>query len=187
MKVTTTTLTTEAIFSEDGKKRYLLHKEWDTNKKQIAIIMLAPSEADGIALDKTTLQVVNNTVRLGYGGVYILNLFATLNDFTLQTAEKEDTENIQMFRMTLDKADAIIYAPGVGKAKNAVFQERQIQVCKLLKPYEKKLYCLCDKEGKARLQHPLSPAVYVWNLAKVTLNEILGESGKKPKEKEKTA
>ena len=54
MKVTTTTLTTEAIFSEDGKKRYLLHKEWDANKKQIAIIMLAPSEADGIALDKTT-------------------------------------------------------------------------------------------------------------------------------------
>ena len=127
MKVTTTTLTTETIFSEDGKKRYLLHKEWDTNKKQIAIIMLAPSEADGIALDKTTLQVVNNTVRLGYGGVYILNLFATLNDLTLQTAEKEDTENIQMFRMTLDKADGIIYAPGVGKAKNAVFQERQIQ------------------------------------------------------------
>ena len=65
MKVTTTTLTTETIFSEDGKKRYLLHKEWDANKKQIAIIMLAPSEADGIALDKTTLQVVNNTVRLG--------------------------------------------------------------------------------------------------------------------------
>ena len=97
MKVTTTTLTTEAIFSEDGKKRYLLHKEWDTNKKQIAIIMLAPSEADGIALDKTTLQVVNNTVRLGYGGVYILNLFATLNDFTLQTAEKEDTENMQCY------------------------------------------------------------------------------------------
>ena len=92
-----------------------------------------------------------------------------------------------MLRMTLDKADGVIYAPGVGKAKNAVFQERQVQVCKLLKPYEKKLYCLCDKEGKARLQHPLSPAVYVWNLVKVTLNEILRECGDKKSGKEKIA
>ena len=118
MKISTTTLTTEAAFSEDGKKRYLLHKEWDTGKPQIAIIMLAPSDADGISLDKTTLQVLNNTVRLGYGGVYILNLFSTLNDYALRMVDTNDEENMQVFHMVLGKVDTVIYAPGVGKAKN---------------------------------------------------------------------
>ena len=162
MKVTTTALTTEAIFSEDMKKRYLLHKEWDTEKPQCAIIMIAPSDADGVSLDRTTLQVLNNSVRLGFGGVYILNLFSTIDDFTLSHAEVNDEENMDVFIMILDKVDTIIYAPGVGKVKNQTFIERQKQVIKTLQPHEGKLQCLCDGEGKARLQHPLSPAVRVW-------------------------
>ena len=183
MKISTTTLTTEAAFSEDGKKRYLLHKEWDTGKPQIAIIMLAPSDADGISLDKTTLQVLNNTVRLGYGGVYILNLFSTLNDYALRMVDVNDEENMQVFHMVLDKVDTVIYAPGVGKAKNQIFIDRQKQICEILKAHETKLQCLCDDEGKSRLQHPLSPAVHIWYLSKVTVREILGDSTKEVSEK----
>ena len=183
MKISTTTLTTEAVFSEDGKKRYLLHKEWDTGKSQIAVIMLAPSDADGISLDKTTLQVLNNTVRLGYGGVYILNLFSTLNDYALRMVDVNDEENMQVFHMVLDKVNTVIYAPGVGKAKNQIFIDRQKQICEILKPHEAKLQCLCDDEGKSRLQHPLSPAVHIWYLSKVTVKEILGDSTKVTSEK----
>ena len=48
MKSITTTLTTEAVFSDDGLNRYLLRKTWDADKPKIAVIMLAPSEASGI-------------------------------------------------------------------------------------------------------------------------------------------
>lgn len=186
MKVTTTNMKTEVIFSDDAKKRYLLHKEWDADKPQIAIIMIAPSDADGISLDKTTLQVLNNTFRLGYGGVYILNMFSTMNDFTLKSAEPEDAENLQMIQMVLDKVDIVIYAPGVGIVSNQTFIERQKQIIKTLQAHEGKLRCLCDSEGKSRLQHPLSPAVREWHLSRVSVKEILAERIKtKPDKKAK--
>ena len=148
MKITKTNLITEAVFSEDRTKRYLLHKTWDETKPSLCIILLAPSEADLITLDNTTQLVLNNAVRLGYGGVYIWNLFSRLNDFHLRNVDPEDPENLQVLRMVLDKVDTVVYAPGVGKAKNQYFLARQEQVVNELQPYEPKLKCLCDAEGK---------------------------------------
>ena len=173
MKLTKTNLTTEAIFSEDRTKRYMLHKSWDETKPSLCIILLAPSEADLITLDNTTQLVLNNAVRLGYGGVYIWNLFSRLNDFHLRNVDTEDPENLQVLRMVLDKVDTVIYAPGVGKAKNQAFLARQEQVVKELQSCESKLKCLCDAEGKARLQHPLSPAVRMWYLAPLKTDEVI--------------
>ena len=34
------TLKTEAVFSDDGKHRFLLRKEWDKTKKSALVIML---------------------------------------------------------------------------------------------------------------------------------------------------
>lgn len=173
MNTITTTLTTEAIFSEDNGKRYLLTKIWDNKLPQMTVIMLAPSDAAGIALDTTTQLVLNNASRLGFGGVSIVNLFATLNDFSLKQAEEEDAENLQVIVEAVQNADRIVYAPGVGKAKSKVFQKRQEQVLKALMPYESKLCCICNGDGKARLQHPLSPAVREWNLSLLTISELL--------------
>ena len=50
MNTIITTLTTEAVFSKDGIKRYLLHKTWDEKKQKLSVIMLAPSKASGIEL-----------------------------------------------------------------------------------------------------------------------------------------
>ncbi len=187
-----TTLTTEAVFSDDGAKRYLLRKEWDKAKPTLAVIMLAPSEASGIELDTTTQLVLNNASRLGYGAVAIVNLFATLNDFSLKQADGEDPNNLDAITEAAQNADTVVYAPGVGKAKNKVFQKRQEQVLTALLPMEKKLYCISDENGKARLQHPLSPAVRVWTLSALRIAELLPnieppqqeqkKKGKKPKE-----
>lgn len=105
MPTITTTLTTEATFSDNNLKRYLLRKTWDENKPKLAIIMLAPSEAAGIELDNTTLLVLNNASRLGYGGVDVLNLFATLNDFGLKEAEDEDPDNLNAIVQSVQEAD----------------------------------------------------------------------------------
>ena len=173
MKKIKTTLTTEAVYSKDESKRYLLKKSWDSAKPTLAIIMLAPSEADGIQLDNTTLLVLNNACRLGYGSVAILNLFATLGDFNLKQAETEDVENINTIIDVAAKADTIVYSPGVGKSKNKVFSERQEKVISALTPCESKLNCLCSENGKARLQHPLSPSVRTWYLSPLKVSELI--------------
>ena len=167
-----TNLTTVATFSEDGSKRYLLRKTWDTSRPRMAIIMLMPSEATGIALDYTTMLVLNNAVRLGFGGVDIVNLFSTLNDFTLRKTEDQDVENQDVILQTLQAVDTIVYAPGLGKSKNKIFQKRQLQILELLRPFESKLHCLCNAKGKGRFQHPLSPTVREWRLSPMKIEEL---------------
>ena len=180
MNTITTTLTTKAIFSDNGLDRYLLTKTWDEKKQNLAIIMMAPSQASGVALDTTTQLVLNNADRLGYGSVSILNLFARVNDFSLQQAGLEDAENLDVIVSTCQNAQAIIYAAGVGKATNKKFQDRQKQVLEALRPVEGRLYCLSDADGNSRLQHPLSPAVRTWYLSKLKIGELIEEP--KPKE-----
>lgn len=172
MKKITTTLTTTAEFSENGKKRYLLTKTWDDKKPHLAIIMLAPSEASGIALDNTTMLTLNNASRLGYGSVSIVNLFATIGDLKKCFTEESDKENLKYINSTAQGADVVVYAAGVGKATNKSFIKRQMQVLEVLKQYEDKLKCLSNKEGNARFQHPLSPAVRVWYLSPMKTSEL---------------
>lgn len=176
MKNISTTLATKAIFSDNGLDRYLLTKTWDEKKQHLAIIMMAPSQASGVALDTTTQLVLNNADRLGYGSVSILNLFARVNDFSLQYAGLEDAENLEVIVAAAQSVDVVVYAAGVGKATNKKFQERQRQVLEALRPVEEKLYCLSDADGTSRLQHPLSPAVRTWYLSPLKVAEVLGGS-----------
>lgn len=172
MNTIVTTLKTEAVFSDDGVKRYLLRKTWDNKKPKLSIIMLAPSGASGIELDTTTLLVLNNADRLGFGSVDILNLFATLNDFSLTSAEEEDEDNLNAIVESAKNADVIVYAPGVGKAKNKAFIKRQELVLRELKQFEDRLNCLCGQSGGGRLQHPLSPSVRTWVLSRFNIDEL---------------
>ena len=179
MKTIKTTLTTEAVFSDDGLKRYLLRKVWDEKKPRLAIIMLAPSGASGIELDNSTQLVLNNAYSLGYGSVDVLNLFATLNDFTLKYADGEDIDNMKAILKSAKDAETIVYAAGVGKAKNKMFQHRQKTVIFELKKYESKLHCLCTENGEARFQHPLSPAVRIWYLSPFKVDELIDDINEK--------
>lgn len=172
MKTITTTLTTTALFSSNGKKRFLLTKTWDDSKPHLAIIMLAPSEASGIELDNTTMLVLNNASRLGYGTVSIVNLFATIGNLKECFSEENDKENLKHITAIAETADTLVYASGVGKANNKGFMKRQQQVLEVLKPYENKLHCLSNEEGKARFQHPLSPAVRTWYLSPMQIAEV---------------
>lgn len=186
MKKIQTTLTTTAEFSENGKKRYLLTKTWDEKKPHLAIIMSSPSEASGVALDNTTMLVLNNASRLGYGTVSIVNLFSTIGNLKECFAEDSDKENLKYIDSTAKNADIVVYASGVGKATNKAFIKRQTQVLEILKPYENKLRCLSDKEGSSRFQHPLSPAVRTWYLSPMKINELCTKEQPKTAEKKST-
>ena len=177
MNIIETTLTTKAVFSDDNAKRYLLKKTWDTSLPKLTIIMLAPSIASGVELDSTTSLVLNNASALGFGSVSIVNLFATLGDFTLADAEPEDTENMDAILEAAKDGDVVIYAPGVGKAKLQAFQDRATQVLNALRPFEKKLKCLTSASGKTKLLHPLCPAVRKWDhFAEIRISDLLSKT-----------
>ena len=63
----TTAMQTTAIYSDDKTHRYLLRKEWNSEKKSAEIIMLYPSSADTVTVDHTTMFVLRNLERLNYG------------------------------------------------------------------------------------------------------------------------
>ena len=173
MKQITSTLSTTATFSDDGTKRFCLEKLWDSQKPNLAIIMLAPSTASSVSLDATTQFCLNNADRLNYGSLTILNLFATLNDFGLKQAEAEDPENLDAIIKAAERATTVVYAAGTGKIKNKLFLARQAQVISALAPFADKLHCLCAADGSCRLQHPLSPSVREWHLSKLDPNELI--------------
>lgn len=173
MRTVVTELRTEAMYSDDGNKRYLLRNTWDAGLPKLAVCMLCAGSAGTVELDTTTQLVLNNASRLGYGSVAILNLFATLNDFALKQSRSEDEENLDVIRQEVMVADKVVYAPGTGKAKNKLFMEVQEQVLLALLPHEDKLCCLCDEKGNSRLQHPLSPRVRVWHLSPLEISELI--------------
>lgn len=65
-----------ADFSEDKLYRYALWRKWDLNGKFINFLMLNPSTADDIHNDPTVERCQRRAVQLGYGGLYVTNLFA---------------------------------------------------------------------------------------------------------------
>ena len=186
MNTIKTTLTTEAIFNDDHNKRFLLRKVWDENLPKLTIVMLAPSEASGVALDTTTQLCLNNASRLGYGSIAIVNLFATINDFDLkQQTGFGDPDNLNAIIAACQNCDQIVYAPGTGKAKNRFFLNRQEEVLKALLPMEEKLSCLCNEICNTRLHHPLSPAVRIWNLSPLKVSELVDLKSQEPPQPEK--
>ena len=188
MEIIETTLSTQAVFSDDGEKRYLLKKIWNTSLPKLTIIMLKPSIASGVELDPTTVAVLNNASALGFGSVSIVNLFATLGNIDISEETGDDPENLDVIIEATQEGDTVIYAPGVGKAKLLTFQERSTQVLEALRPFEKKLRCLTNASGKAKFLHPLCPSVRFWgNLAEFSVSELLPnnpiESTAQPKKK----
>ena len=111
MKTVVTELRTEATYSDNGEKRYLLRKTWDDSLPKLAVVMLCVGSAGTVELDTTTQLVLNNASRLGYGSVAIVNLFATLNDFALKQSQGEDAENLNVI---IQEAAAADRAPTAG-------------------------------------------------------------------------
>ncbi|HDR1569813.1 TPA: DUF1643 domain-containing protein, partial [Pasteurella multocida] len=65
-----------AIFSDCGTYRYVLWRIWDTLLPRITFIGLNPSTADESNDDPTIRRCINFAKKWGYGGIYMVNLFA---------------------------------------------------------------------------------------------------------------
>lgn len=65
-----------AVFSKCETWRYKLWRQWAEDGKWVAFIGLNPSTADAKTNDPTVIRCIRFAKRWGYGGMYMLNLFA---------------------------------------------------------------------------------------------------------------
>ena len=67
----------DAIISECGKYRYVLYRKVSReSEKSLCFICLNPSTADAKEDDQTVRRCMNFARDLGYGYLYVVNLFA---------------------------------------------------------------------------------------------------------------
>lgn len=150
---------TEVLYSDDKQHRYFIKKAWDSNLPTAAIIMLSASNiANTVCLDMTSMYVINNSYKQGFGAVFILNLFSKMDT----VSHESNSENDAIILKVAKECDSIIMAYGTGcQSKKAI--DRINVVLELLKPYEKKLFEISD--GNNSGFHPLGRTVRAnWSL-----------------------
>ena len=135
MQTETTTMQTTVIYNDDKTHRYLLRKEWDSDKPSAEIIMLYPSSADTVTVDHTTMFVLQNLERLDYGSVNIVNLFSSMSD--KHSTLDIDEDNMNYIMECAEKSDIIIFATGTGGDGNKTVLRMQKQVLDMLKPFHR--------------------------------------------------
>ncbi|MBQ5989209.1 MAG: DUF1643 domain-containing protein [Oscillospiraceae bacterium] len=171
MKTETTVIKSKVLFSDDGEHRMLLRREWNRSGKSAMIIMINPSIADTICVDVTTMLVLNNLQKLGFGSVNIVNLYSRITEklrFRFNSDDdliaKECDDIIEQYAAL---SDAVIIAWGSVGSKSERVHERQKDILERLNKYKNKLYQI-GEEG----YHPLTPAVrFEWTLVPYEMEE----------------
>ena len=164
----------EVDYDDSSSKRYHLSVEWDKEKPSAMVIMLSPSKTNGVSFDRSTNFCIENLVRLGYGKMVVVNMFANIGEGKSVMEPCNDEKNIKTIKKFASSSDAVIYAVGTGKENNKVFRKRKGQVLEVLSTFKDKLFAVSDDEGK-KFYHPLFPRVYEWNLVNVSVDDLSGE------------
>lgn len=168
-KTETSTMKTTVVYNDSQTHRYLLRKEWDENLPEAMVLMLSPSVADTVSVDRTTMLVLENLERLHYGKVSIVNLFSALNG--KRTENELDDINLAYITEAAERAEVIIYAVGTGGDGNKTVLKQQRDILNLLNPWKDKMKCIADANGK-KFYHPLCPIVHHWRLESFDYNEL---------------
>ena len=110
---------------------------------------------DEIVQDQTTMYVMNNLAKLGYGSVVIMNLFPSLES---KDTNESATENLKCIQEEIAKVDDVIIAVGTGIETSKEAQKRLHMIVAIL--LDKKATILEIECPKGRRGfHPLYPAV----------------------------
>ena len=168
----TTTIRSKAIFADDKEHRLLLRKEWDSEKPTAMVIMINPNTADTVNFDMTTMLVLNNVSKLGFGSVNIVNLYSRIMEkLDLRfngDDELIDDEADEIIQQYAAMSDAIIIAWGTIGKNTLRVRERQKYLLELIKQHAGKMYQIGRNDC-----HPLTPAVRrEWTLEPYEMEEI---------------
>ena len=137
-----------AVFSKDGKYRYLLEKKWDDKKRNITIIMINPSYADELKTDPTVCKLMNFAADNDFGSIKIVNLYAFISTENLNPGNIENAVgelNDKYILDAINNTDLIIVAWGVDKKK---YRERKSKISKMLKKADIKIKGFIDDKNR---------------------------------------
>ncbi len=136
-----------AEFSECGKYRYALWRIWDDNKPFVMFIGLNPSTANESLDDPTIRRVKKFAFDWGYGGVYMMNLFAFVTPYPNELKECKNPlgDNDEWIEKIALKCEKIIFAWGS-------FPEAEERAKNIMKKFEG-YALLINNNGSPR--HPL--------------------------------
>lgn len=164
MKVVSKNIKSTAVFSEDqnNEYRYLLTREWDSNKKKATVIMLNPSKATHLKFDTTIMNIHNFIVdyeNKSYGSYTIVNLFAyrsTDPKLLVNRDQDYEMENDKFLIDSFENSDIIIVAWGRDFSKVNAITRRDINVrisnvLEILRAYNSKIFIFWD--GKEELEN----------------------------------
>lgn len=103
-----------AIFSECRNYRYALWRIWDESKPLVMFIGLNPSTANEASDDPTIRRVKSMAKTWGYGGVYMMNLFAWVTAYPEELKSCIDPigGNIEWLYRISQRCDKVVFAWG---------------------------------------------------------------------------
>lgn len=118
-----------AEFSADKKYRYALWRIWNSEKPLVMFIGLNPSKATENANDNTITKVIKVARNNGFGGLYMMNLFAYITPHPEELKKCKDPlgDNDGWLEKVAPKCKRIVFA--WGNFKEA--KERSEQVVKM--------------------------------------------------------
>ena len=138
-----------AEISPCERYRYTLGRIWDSELPYVAFIGLNPSTADAVEDDPTLNRCIQYAKAWGYGGVWMVNLFAFRATSPVDMKAADDPvgpDNDQSLKSVCEAADLVVAAWG----NHGSFRNRSRQVRVMLDG----LHCLkLNKSGEPA--HPL--------------------------------
>lgn len=166
-----------AIISDCGKYRYLLHRRWRNASERFAyFVMLNPSTADAEQDDPTIRRCINFAHDAGCDGFYVVNLFAfratdpsLLGHVRFDPVGEENDLWLERAVAAARHNNPLVVAWGATHAASQVMRDRIRFVEQLCRDYKVVPSCLgATKDGHprhplyVRSDQPLTP--YHWRL-----------------------
>lgn len=137
-----------AEFSVGNKYRYALWRIWDEKLPLVMIVGLNPSTANQTTDDATIRRVKRFSYDWGYGGFYMMNLFALVTPYPEELKKSDNPlgDNNGWLEKIHPKCEKVIFAWGAFKEAH----ERSIEVINMFPD----AYCL-GKTKSGCPKHPL--------------------------------
>lgn len=146
--IETHTIQSSADISGCGKYRYSLSRVWDSSRPVGTFVLLNPSRAAALTSDQTMVNCNNLAVQWGWGGFYLVNLFAFRATDPKQLELQQDPvgpRNDREILSTVSRSAYVVLAWGNGHRK------RTAEVHELLK--KNNLHCI-RKNAVGGYLHP---------------------------------
>jgi hypothetical protein len=136
-----------ADFSDDRKYRYALWRVWSQERKKVMIIGLNPSLANESVDDPTIRRVKQLAASWGFGGIYMLNLFAWITPYPneLEACQDPVGDNNEKLIKYSSLCEEVVFAWGANDTHG-----RDLKLVKMF-PYAK---CI-DQNIDGSPKHPL--------------------------------